>query len=161
MYRGCGRGRGRGRGSRRPAGRTGGRGREMGRFGGMRPVGRSPRGLFSGLRDWFDRIFPAHEPWTDASFRDIGPPERVGPVRRDPSSLRALPVDEAGSRRKTALIAAVDAGLCQGCGACTEVCPREAVSLWNGSVRIDEDRCVGCGACLSVCRPGAITLREI
>ena len=45
---------------------------------------------------------------------------------------------------------------CAGCGACAEVCPVEAINLFedeNGFIqaRIDDDVCIGCGRCRKAC----------
>ena len=44
---------------------------------------------------------------------------------------------------------------CTGCGACTDVCPTEAIRIENGKASITLD-CVDCGACPRVCPEGAI-----
>lgn len=56
-------------------------------------------------------------------------------------------------------VARVDAGRCTGCGACVNVCPMGAVSLW-GVARVDSTRCAGCGLCVDHCPVGAISLTE-
>lgn len=45
---------------------------------------------------------------------------------------------------------------CTGCGACANVCPRNAITLpWNEdgfrAPVVDTDACVGCGACTKIC----------
>jgi ferredoxin len=48
---------------------------------------------------------------------------------------------------------------CIGCGACTSVCPVEALFLnESGKSSVDLKKCIGCGACTSVCPVGAIDL---
>ncbi len=44
---------------------------------------------------------------------------------------------------------------CSGCGACTEVCPTEAIKMENGHAKITIE-CIDCGACPRVCPEGAI-----
>jgi NAD-dependent dihydropyrimidine dehydrogenase PreA subunit len=53
----------------------------------------------------------------------------------------------------------IDAGRCNGCGACLQVCPFGVFST-DGSraVVVDESACRLCGHCTQVCRPAAITL---
>ncbi len=46
--------------------------------------------------------------------------------------------------------------LCRGCGLCTSVCPREAVSLVWGKAWIDQRKCVLCHQCEKTCPFGAI-----
>ncbi|MGC4117703.1 MAG: 4Fe-4S binding protein [Myxococcales bacterium] len=47
---------------------------------------------------------------------------------------------------------------CTGCGTCTRFCPTAALSVVEGTVRIDERRCVGCGQCSFQCPEGALSL---
>ncbi|MDI6707714.1 MAG: 4Fe-4S binding protein [Candidatus Thermoplasmatota archaeon] len=46
---------------------------------------------------------------------------------------------------------------CDGCGACTEVCPVNAITV-NGHAKVNNDECVECGACTEACPNGAISL---
>ena len=54
-----------------------------------------------------------------------------------------------------------DTARCAACGACVQVCPRDAIEIWKGCFAVVEpDRCVGCGKCAGICPAGALTLRE-
>jgi len=44
---------------------------------------------------------------------------------------------------------------CTGCGACTDVCPAEAIRIKNGKAEITIE-CTDCGACTRFCPEGAI-----
>jgi len=68
----------------------------------------------------------------------------------------------------TNFIPAIDAGLCNGCGKCIDVCAVEALGLVKASdphkkrkrrAQINEDLCLGCGVCSRNCPEDAITLR--
>lgn len=51
------------------------------------------------------------------------------------------------------------AGNCIGCGECTTVCPREAISVdAEGRRHIDVDRCDHCGRCVAACPGEALRL---
>ena len=52
--------------------------------------------------------------------------------------------------------------LCRGCIAhpCTNVCPKNAVSIINGKSFIDQVKCIKCGKCEQVCPYNAIIYRE-
>ncbi len=54
---------------------------------------------------------------------------------------------------------ALDPEKCVGCGACTEVCPHQILSLRDGKVALGErDACMECGACANNCPTGAVTV---
>lgn len=44
-------------------------------------------------------------------------------------------------------------GGCDGCGACLDACPADAIELVDGKARIDQDTCILCGYCALDC-PG-------
>jgi heterodisulfide reductase subunit A len=52
--------------------------------------------------------------------------------------------------------AVIDASICDGCGACVEVCPESAISLRGGAAHVNELLCSGCGACIPSCPRDAI-----
>ncbi|MBW2675501.1 MAG: 4Fe-4S binding protein [Deltaproteobacteria bacterium] len=54
-------------------------------------------------------------------------------------------------------VAHVDAQKCNGCGACVEYCPVDAIIL-NDVAVIDEHTCTGCGICIDECPLDAITM---
>lgn len=45
---------------------------------------------------------------------------------------------------------------CIGCGECTKVCPKQAITLKNKKSSIDKMTCIGCGECMTVCPVKAI-----
>ena len=48
---------------------------------------------------------------------------------------------------------------CAACGACEAVCPRGAITVWQGSFSVvDDDLCVGCGRCSDECPASAISI---
>ncbi len=50
----------------------------------------------------------------------------------------------------------IDVNQCSGCGVCVEVCPQGAISLVEGTARVDSSLCTGCQACVAACPTGAI-----
>ena len=46
---------------------------------------------------------------------------------------------------------------CDGCGACVDICPANAVKIEQKKAVIS-DECVECGACVDECANGAISL---
>lgn len=61
---------------------------------------------------------------------------------------------------KSKRYAQVDTRYCVSCGACTKVCPKEALSIWKGCYAVvDTDKCVGCGKCEKTCPAGCIAMK--
>ena len=61
-------------------------------------------------------------------------------------------------------LAKVDHTLCVACGCCGKVCPRDAVSVFQGIyAKIDSAACIGCGKCAKTCPADLITMisREV
>ena len=60
-------------------------------------------------------------------------------------------------------VAAVDEGLCSGCGLCVGTCPYEARVLhpWRKLATVNAALCQGCGACAAVCPNKATTMRNM
>ena len=56
--------------------------------------------------------------------------------------------------------AVVRAGLCDGCGQCTDRCQFGALELSGDVVTIHKGRCVGCGLCAAECPTGALYLQR-
>lgn len=57
--------------------------------------------------------------------------------------------------------AVVDKTRCAACGACTVVCPRNAITVHKGCYALaDDSKCIGCGKCEKVCPAGCIQLKE-
>lgn len=59
---------------------------------------------------------------------------------------------------KSKKYAAVDKSRCAACGACANVCPRGAISVFRGCyAKVDIDVCLGCGLCGKTCPVGCIS----
>jgi 4Fe-4S ferredoxin len=78
-----------------------------------------------------------------------------------------LQVERRSLKKEEALI--LDRSLCIGCGFCTDVCPKEALTLSSasisegrlikqGEVDVDEGRCIFCGICVALCPTRALRL---
>lgn len=59
----------------------------------------------------------------------------------------------------------LDQSRCDGCDACTRICPHGVISLKSDAsgqgYSIDAEACTGCHLCADVCEPNAITLLEM
>lgn len=47
---------------------------------------------------------------------------------------------------------------CLGYGSCVEVCPFDAIHIFNGVAQVDREACKACGKCISVCPKNLISL---
>jgi NAD-dependent dihydropyrimidine dehydrogenase PreA subunit len=58
--------------------------------------------------------------------------------------------------------ALVDAGTCEGCGICEQMCQvgAIAVSKQNRQAVVDRNRCIGCGVCVARCPNGSVSLSK-
>ena len=57
--------------------------------------------------------------------------------------------------------AVVDKNRCVACGACMNVCPKDAVHIWKGCYAAPvPDKCIGCGKCAKICPAGCIQIRN-
>jgi NAD-dependent dihydropyrimidine dehydrogenase PreA subunit len=50
----------------------------------------------------------------------------------------------------------VDPEACTGCGACSEACPNDAISLVVDKAVVDEALCTSCQTCAGICPTGAL-----
>jgi Fe-S-cluster-containing hydrogenase component 2 len=74
----------------------------------------------------------------------------VGSIRR-----RKIPRDLLMA---TYFMRRTDNDACQGCGACAEICPVQAVETVDDAPRVNEEWCIGCGVCATVCPADAIVM---
>lgn len=58
------------------------------------------------------------------------------------------------------MAAVVDKEKCDGCGACVEVCPVDAIKVESDTAVVDEEECVDCGSCVGECPNEAISMSE-
>lgn len=59
-------------------------------------------------------------------------------------------------------LAKVDKNLCAACGACAKVCPRAAISIYNGiHALVDSSKCIGCSLCAKECPASIISMEKL
>jgi pyruvate formate lyase activating enzyme len=49
---------------------------------------------------------------------------------------------------------------CKGCGVCENVCPHQAIKMYDGTPLLDAERCEGDEYCIKACPEGAIIYVE-
>jgi len=50
---------------------------------------------------------------------------------------------------------------CAACGCCVKVCPRNAISIYQGKYAlVDENKCIGCSICAKECPASIITIKK-
>lgn len=52
----------------------------------------------------------------------------------------------------------VDKTKCCACETCVQTCPMGAITIEDGTAKINKDLCVHCGACEGICPTNAIKL---
>jgi len=58
-------------------------------------------------------------------------------------------------------ISYIDTDFCVACGACVNVCPKEALYVYKGRfAAVKSEFCVGCGICSKKCPAGAISIQK-
>lgn len=58
-------------------------------------------------------------------------------------------------------IASVNQKVCVACGACMNVCPRQAIAVWKGChAKVDMNGCIGCGICMKTCPANCISIES-
>ncbi|MEW6034878.1 MAG: 4Fe-4S binding protein [Chloroflexota bacterium] len=60
---------------------------------------------------------------------------------------------------RSRFIPGIEPELCNGCEACVQACPMDALTLVDEKAVLDAGRCIGCGLCVSECPLEAISLR--
>lgn len=65
-----------------------------------------------------------------------------------------------GAMAKSNFTPVVDPEYCNGCAACGQICPMDALSLADEKAVVDSGRCIGCGLCALECPTGAISLKR-
>ena len=54
----------------------------------------------------------------------------------------------------------VERSMCMWCGACVGSCPKNAITLHETLIEVDDEKCIRCGICTRICPVGALTLEE-
>ena len=55
----------------------------------------------------------------------------------------------------------IDEGLCNGCGLCVEVCPKETITMKGKKAVVSGDESLNCGHCSAVCPTGAVRVSAL
>ncbi len=57
------------------------------------------------------------------------------------------------------MAAVVKFEMCEGCGACVDMCPSGAIELKDGKAVVDTELCADCAACVDTCPTQAIEMK--
>ena len=55
----------------------------------------------------------------------------------------------------------IDEGLCNGCGLCVEVCPKETITMKDKKAVVTGEESLNCGHCSAVCPTGAVQVSAL
>ncbi|AEX54446.1 putative polyferredoxin [Rahnella aquatilis CIP 78.65 = ATCC 33071] len=85
-------------------------------------------------------------------------------LKNEGASAGNVPVGRRSRRTRFTQISEyhldLDKGRCALCGACSRICPEQAICLDNLALTLDPVKCTGCGNCEAVCFDGALFVRE-
>lgn len=105
-----------------------------------------------------DRVYTSHNESLilSAAFESENANRRLGEKRRSSIAFLENALEDAPSVRSSALHVMQKNSLCCGCGACSSVCPTEAIEIrmnQNGflAASVNEQKCIRCGKCTAVC----------
>jgi len=57
------------------------------------------------------------------------------------------------------MAAVVKSEICEGCGACVDMCSSGAIELRDGKAVVDAESCADCAACVDACPAQAIEMQ--
>jgi ferredoxin len=56
------------------------------------------------------------------------------------------------------MAAKINQEVCEGCGACVDVCPENAITMVDDKAVVDAAKCTECGLCVDACPMEAIAI---
>lgn len=57
--------------------------------------------------------------------------------------------------------AIINKNRCVACGACTKVCPKQALTIYKGIYAEASSLCIGCGLCAKTCPASAVSVEVL
>jgi NAD-dependent dihydropyrimidine dehydrogenase PreA subunit len=75
---------------------------------------------------------------------------------RDDQRFRSARPFDPANQQETHMTYIVDKDNCQGCGACVDACPNEAIAMKRDLAVVIATACVECGSCEPACPTAAI-----
>ena len=120
---------------------------------------------------WRDRDNRLENPGRRNLFAALtGRERRTGHKSRPDSGISHLAqFQKTGAENNNTLffrIPEIDAKTCDGCDACLNICPSDALTLVNEKsallcYQVSPENCNGCGLCVDICPPGALSLKAL
>lgn len=112
-------------------------------------------------QEWHAAFNSSHLPMSGLSrrqfFRQVTRPAQHRPT--EDAAQVFLP--DAGDHCLYAAIPVIAAQACIACGACTRICPHDALLDTETSYSVRPEKCVGCGLCVDACASNALVIKTM
>lgn len=84
--------------------------------------------------------------------------EFIGAIKSETANVGCDHVTTAVKKKKAKVLRED----CVACGACVNLCPVSAISIYKGIwADVDTENCIGCSKCEKICPPSAITMEAL
>jgi len=54
----------------------------------------------------------------------------------------------------------INNNLCDRCGTCVSICPKNCITIYESYIEIDKDECINCQKCVNLCPVAALKYKK-